>query len=261
MEPEQQDMEWMEDYLLGRQSPEEAAATLRKIESDEAVKKLHDAMLEVIEVTKYNNRQSHLADLKALEASLPDLTPALTEAAEPAPPAIDPVAVTKPLQWLAIAAAVLLMVGLFWVYNQPSSHEQLATRNFKPYPNIELPAYRNQPTQKELYAQALQHYEAQQYEQSITLLKRLPAADLPPAVHFYLGNAYFANQQFEEAVASFEAFQKQAKAYDLEDLGQWYLALAYLRQGKTDPAKHLLETLSKSDSVHGQQAAELVKQL
>ncbi len=169
------------------------------------------------------------------------------------------------LLWLNRAAAVALILLTvyaairYWGESQP---ERAFTAYFEPAPNTYI-TYRSADTEapavSEELEQALEFYDAEDFDLSLphfqNYLEGNPddpqALMLAANAHLQSGQATRAEQYLLRLEAEGEAFRRQAS---------WYLALAYLRQGKKGPAREKLEQIAAdSTSPFREKAEEVLK--
>lgn len=131
---------------------------------------------------------------------------------------------------LAYAASVLIIIGLctFFIYTntQHPSYHQLYAANFEnPFSKGEEWAIRSGLTEAEIIA-------LKDFEQALTFME---------------------NKEFPKAIEILESFKDTGHALIIDD-AEWFLALAYLYQGKVVKAKELLELVQSSNSRYSEKA-------
>ena len=164
-----------------------------------------------------------------------------------------------PPHWYAIAATVLLLIGLgVWYLNsQSATPESLYETYYTVYPAD--PVLRGEPTAD--YSQAMQYYREGQYAQAIPLFEALYQADSTDEwVALFLGNSYLNTDEPEQATRYFE---QVAASEDMivRQYGQWYLALSYLKSNHLDQARVLLTPLSEKPGIFQKKAQAMLREL
>lgn len=164
--------------------------------------------------------------------------------------------------YLKIAASVLLMVSLaafFLLTEKPSSNQELFEAYFTPY---EAPVnFRSDtsPYEDEDWKQALVLYDNKQYAEAITYLNKVVENKPGNTLAVFLrGISYLAMDSTAMAEQDFNLIVAQESNL-FKEQAQWYLALGYLKQGKTTEARELLYELGNKNT--DSRAFELWKRL
>lgn len=169
--------------------------------------------------------------------------------------------------WLnrAAAAALILLAAYaairYWGASQP---ERAFTAYFEPAPNTYI-TYRSAGAEAAALPgelkQALEFYDAGAFDLSLPHFQNyleenpddLQALMLAANAHLHAGRADKAEQYLLRLEAEGELFQGQAA---------WYLALAFLRQGKEGPARERLKQISADNtSPFREKAAEVLEMI
>lgn len=164
---------------------------------------------------------------------------------------------TKKIYNFAAAAILLVFVaaGSYFFLRAPSS-TKLFESNFEPYPNM-ITVKSNVVNEK---ARAMLCYEVKDWDSAIVLLNQfLINKSHTPDVMFYLGNAYLAKGQSDQAIRWFKEASTKSSGFD-EQIS-WYLALSYLHQDNQDSARVYLEMLNKNDRFYQSKTSKLLKKL
>lgn len=146
---------------------------------------------------------------------------------------------------LAWAAAILTTaVSLWLLVDQPQSRDLYAAY-FEKYPNdiTSNPRGSSEPTEPgSLLEQGVILYTEGNFQESRKVLAEyLRQESSDPAGTFYLGLTLLESGQISEATHILRGLAPKTGPYSEE--ASWYLALAYLREGKKDQAKDQLKTL------------------
>jgi tetratricopeptide (TPR) repeat protein len=160
--------------------------------------------------------------------------------------------------WAAAAAAIFVVVGVYWLQRRPSN-QALYAEAFKPaeYRGITAGPSSRLPEAYRLYAQ-------QYYKEATPLLAAIPIGTLEgDSAHFYLANCYMWQEQFDSAITELQALAIRNPETDYfgQDI-RWYLALALLHEGLVEDAKRYLEVLvAQPHGSHRDAAQELLGKL
>lgn len=160
-------------------------------------------------------------------------------------------------RWYMLAASIVIILGAMWIFdsNKPSN-EELVQKYYQPYPAQGF--VRGDAPQSE-QNEILQLYTEEKYSQTVDRILELKKSNKSfDGQMLFLGNAYLAQSQSEEAIASFQNFELESKYYNDS---QWYLALAYLENGATQEAMGILKQLSEERTVYSSSARSLLKEV
>lgn len=160
--------------------------------------------------------------------------------------------------YLAMAAslALLLISGYFLFFNQ-SNESRLFAQYFQPYENITSARSDDQGAQ--LLQDGMSAYDIKDYDQAIVPLKNyLQSNQADPTTLFYLGEAYLANDQPEQAESQYLKLLQQEN-HVFTETAQWHLALSYLKQKENPKLEQLLKSITaQADHTYYQAAMELL---
>ena len=147
---------------------------------------------------------------------------------------------------LAIAAVIILALGLFWFYSSPSN-ERLYAKYFTPDPG--LPTTMSSSNNFMFY-DAMVNYKQGDYSTAISKWRKLeqktPNND---TLNYFLGVAHLANKNVEKAVAYLDRTTSNSESVFLQD-AYYYLGLAHLKSGEIEKAR---EEFEKSNSEKSQE--------
>jgi hypothetical protein len=155
----------------------------------------------------------------------------------------------------AVAALFLLLLLALPLYqrlnqagNSLASAEQLYSEHFQ------MPAA---PTVRDAAVSTWRTaYEQKKYPEAIAALEGLlsdPNYPRPAEAQLFLGLSRMGAGQFQQAINDLQQVSADSSGWDD---AQWYLALAYLKQGDTTKAKTLLQNISKQANNTRQKLAE-----
>lgn len=162
------------------------------------------------------------------------------------------------IRYLAAAAVIglLLVAGLFYF---PRGEQDMFANNFEPYEDVLSGDVEIVLSERgaaldvealEALQKGLKDYQKENYEQAIPVfeqyLKSSAKEYKEKDVQFYLAVSNLAIGNNLKAIEGFESLLKSEK-FKLKTATQWYLALAYLKNGQKDQAKPLLEGLKSNE--------------
>ena len=228
----------IDDYLLGELNPEEQAAFEQEMAQDEALRQAVEEQQELIAAIQLENARRLLDEV---------MTPSSRNVIKPLWQRAAP--------YLAVAASVLLLIT-GWYLLRPPSYERLYAANFEAAPGLPTTlGLTDDPT----FAEGMIAYKQQQYEQALLRWQPLIArGETSDTLQFYLGITQLGRGSPEEAAPLLSAVAEQPTSPYQTD-AQWYLALAYLRQGKQQAAREWLRGLQTSAQYRDQSQALLQK--
>lgn len=161
---------------------------------------------------------------------------------------------------IAASLALLLAAGTFWVvkYRSSMSHEELFQEYFTPYEDV---ISSRSDDQGELQT-GMRLYVAKRYADAIPHLRNAKTNQPGDwSVPCYLGIAYLANNDPASARSEFESLVKEGSGL-YREIGQWNLALTYLRLKESKLAREQLRQIADEHGhVFATQARELLDDL
>ena len=147
-----------------------------------------------------------------------------------------------PIKWM-VAASLILIVGLgsFIIKNSffPST-EKLFVENYSPYRNIIRPIVRGEESNSIEYS-AFLAYENGDFHKAINLFNSLDNQNTS-FIPFYKAMCYLSLDKMNEAIHLLEPLSTDPLTYSenpdekLNFKSEWYLGLAYLKNGENDKA-------------------------
>lgn len=137
---------------------------------------------------------------------------------------------------------------------------KLYAENFKPYPAYNTYRSGNQAPLDTLLFNAMFYYQNKDYPSAIkefeALLKK-ESSNL--AVRFYLGVSCMEVGQFEEARTNLKMVAESVSLF--REQAQWYIALTYLGENKTEEAKVALISIAQGKTSLHQKALEILNKI
>jgi len=157
-------------------------------------------------------------------------------------------------KWWKYAAAISLFALFLWgITNFLTPSEDIFTIYFKPYPATIFAERDNSFKNNE----ALQAYQAGNYQDAKRLFQALPDSLKIPKTLFYQATVYLILQEFSLAIPIFQQLQKSTN-HGLEEPVEWYLALSYLKVEERDKAVFLLKKIAQKEGGYYQKEAQLI---
>ncbi len=184
-------------------------------------------------------------------------------------------------RYLALAAALTLVLAAVWFFNSPSDPgaEQLFAKNFQVEQNQlaatldELEKYSlGEPDaeRRQALATALGLVEKKQFAEAIPLLKNwiatdtaktpTTASDLATA-RYFLAQALMATGNTGEETQLLLVTLTTDQTFSSPNDARWHLALCHLKNNRLDSARPLLQSVLSSKSTHAPEAAKLLQQI
>lgn len=241
-----QNIDLVERYFDNEMTEEEKVRFHDSMKSNLELRHLFDREKLLINTIRFGAAKNHLDFFKELEKSLPDVT--LERKTSPA--------------WIYYAAAasvvILLVSGIYFFRANDPTPTELYAEYFTPYPNVFEPTVRGSEkvTKRAL---AFQKYEEGDYQQAAALFAALLRDEREPGMLLLLGNANLALGKTEEAKNNFNEVVKTSSENSVP--AQWYLSLAYLRDGKISSAKETLTPLAETKNPYSKKAKDLLLQM
>lgn len=249
MDQKLRDIELIQGYLDQRLSETERHEVEYRLKEEVNFKSLYFETQQLISGIRYAHLETKLAQLRDLEAVLPnDLSSEQRS-----------ISIYVPL---SIAASIVVIFGIwFFGFRDPRPlNERLFAQSFETFDSPGSGLTRSEDSNNEtLRAKAYAAYDNADYQQAIVYFKKaLQTEKDDPILHLCLGNAYLATNELELAEETFRHMLQ--KHEDLVTQSTWYLALTYLKQGNVERTKSTLWEISKS-STYGEKARKLLKEL
>lgn len=148
------------------------------------------------------------------------------------------------LRWMAVAASVIMALGLWWVVGN-RDEDNLYAMHFRPYPNVIAPVTRNAaPGTETLVQNAFQAYETGAYAEADTLFNTLFLQSGEYYARFYQALCKMGKGNTEEALQIWQSNEWPITPFDMKDAAEWYAALCLVQQNKTTEALPRLEQIA-----------------
>lgn len=158
-------------------------------------------------------------------------------------------------RWVYVAAAsVVILLGVIFIVNRNPGEPTYAQ-----YAQYEALALVERGAEDSLKLYAENYFNDRQYEKAAnTLDKLLQREPENTEVKLYLGIALTETDQFEEAETLLKEVISGGSVY--QDKAAWHLALAYLKQKKTEACKSALKEIPEGAEKYDQ-AQQLLEEL
>jgi len=162
-------------------------------------------------------------------------------------------------RWLAVAASVIMALGLWWVVGN-REEDNLYAAHFRPYPNVIAPVTRNAgPGTETLVQRAFLAYENGAYAEADALFNKLFLQSGEYYARFYQALCKMGGGHTEEALQIWQSNEWPFTPFDMKDAAEWYAALCLLQQNKTREALPRLEQIAGNElSLYAKEATKIL---
>jgi tetratricopeptide (TPR) repeat protein len=161
-------------------------------------------------------------------------------------------------QYLALAAAVVVVAGVTVYLTRPAGGEALFQASFELYPSTQ-PTVRGAAT--DTSSNALVLYESRDYRGALAAFQAgLKAQPNDATAHFYAGLCLLALGRSAEAITDFEETRKMGVP-EFDAPAEWYLALAHLRSENVAEARSRLKRIAERGGFYAEKARVLLAAL
>lgn len=142
------------------------------------------------------------------------------------------------LLWYAIAAALVVSFGVLWMFQSRNSPEKIFASHFEADPGLRT--VMGASNEYDFY-EGMVVYKRQEYKEAINWWQKLlPEKAENDTLNYFLGVAYLAEGNAEKSLEYLEPATKFNDGIFIEDAAH-YTALAKIKLGKIEEAKHLLK--------------------
>ncbi|MEM8900322.1 MAG: hypothetical protein AAGC85_19560, partial [Bacteroidota bacterium] len=152
-----------------------------------------------------------------------------------------------PMRWMSIAAGLVLLIGLSYIFWPKPNTSDLYGTYFDTYPNVYMPITRNQIGEDSLLSVAFFQYESGQFEkasQSFSLYSE--SDDTKDEVRFYQAMSLMQIDSLSQA--GYILASITSPDFDYVDEVSWYKALLLLKNGQEEEAISALTELKNRGS-------------
>ena len=159
-----------------------------------------------------------------------------------------------------LVASILILIGLS-LYNiiMHQNPSKLFADYYKPY-NTDI-STRSIERSKDNIQLSYYLYQEGDFQTSFEILKNYISSNFDDqTAHFYLGLDALELSLYDQAIDEFAHVEQDAVSpFALH--ARWYLAMTYLKTGKVDNAKILLQRLVKDENMYSAKAKKILKKL
>ncbi|MEM0995397.1 MAG: hypothetical protein AAGI49_20355 [Bacteroidota bacterium] len=160
---------------------------------------------------------------------------------------------------LAASLAVLVIAGIFLWQNLNRAGQDYFAEYYQAYPNDIAPITKGEAVSLTDLAQALQTYERREYAAALRLFEALPTQS--DTTRFYRSMIALELEDPATAIQNLAAIRQNTTS-TFQQAAAWYLTLAYLKQGDTENAQAILNTITQNERhLFYSRALELQEQL
>ncbi|MEL6673034.1 MAG: hypothetical protein AAFR61_12610 [Bacteroidota bacterium] len=161
---------------------------------------------------------------------------------------------------LAVAAAAVILVFIFWPSSSPAFEERLFAEHFIPYENVvevQVRGSEQSATQRSL---AFKFYDMGDYAAASRSLLAIPDLGSNPEILFYLANSHLAEGEIDQALEEFRLVRSMGK--DFAEHAAWYEALCLWPKGQKEASISIWEEITAtSGHVFAKQSQTILKKL
>lgn len=168
----------------------------------------------------------------------------------------------KALSYAAIASlAVLISVGIVYKISvRKLTNEQIFEKYYEPY-EVTMVYRSGETDDHKLLSEAMQKYEAKEYEDAISLFQLILAKEPGNMeTELYSGISNLEIERYSEANNSFNKIIEHNDNLYVEQ-AEWSLAFCYLMTDNQQEAKDLLTQIGNKEGYYREQALKIVKRL
>lgn len=163
--------------------------------------------------------------------------------------------------WLRIAAAVVVLFGVFAVYQWAPANEPYE-EYFDPYPNVIAPVTRGNLNSETTLQRAFERYEQEDYALAGELFEQCMKENRSDSIHFYWAMSLMNAEEEGRAEEALRALLESSPQNNFLGESQWYYGLLRLRNKDMQGAKTAFQAvLDAPGSFKKKEARELLDQL
>ncbi len=164
----------------------------------------------------------------------------------------------------AIAASVVLVIASWVAFGpNPMTNQEIVATFFEPYQNTNSNTRggNEEITSEDLTMKAFAAYDLEKYETAIPLFIEASEGNVDQSMNaFFLGNAYLAVGDGENAIVSFKFVLNEEKG--LAGIAEYFLALSYLQAENAEQAKiSLINVRDHAEKFYSDKAMQILDKL
>lgn len=235
------------NYFANSLSKEEEQLFNELLDSDKDFKAQFDFEKDLKHVIKDKENQDLKSKLIGFEKDVQKEAPVTTT--------------KKSYRYLAIAASIVMLVGLAWMGYQDgssSNYEDLYAANFQEYPNTVFTITRGDTSQS-IEREAFAAYELGDFKLAIEKFNEIQLEEKEPYIDFYIAQAYLNSGDYENAKKNLKKTIARTDVFVAESY--WYLAMIALKENDKIGAQVELKKLSSDYDYNKVKAREILKEL
>lgn len=163
---------------------------------------------------------------------------------------------------LSIAASIILFIGIGWLGYENifgSNYSGLYADNYNQYPNTVVNITRGEGGNETLERKAFVAYESGDLDAAINYFNQLKEDKNLDYLNFYLAQAYLKQGKHDEAITHFNNSILEGQNFKAES--HWYIALAYLKKKDETQVRFYLEKLIDEHEYMNNEAKALLEEL
>lgn len=256
--PEYDDTDAIHDYLEGDMDKARLKAFEELLNNDSELKKeieWHKNFKDAVFVAEKEQLEQRVKRLMLEEKEENSKNNSVVSLPKSAP--------KKRFYWIAVAAALILALGLGLLF-MPNNENSLLVDELKtPYAAPVVTMGENNSNPDQIWQESISAYQLKDYKKVISLLsEKEQNFSLNSEQKFYLGMAYLyqENGQTQKAVQYLTTAKKEnPRLY--EENSNWYIALAHLKANQKEVAKEYLQKIVSTKSWKHREAQLLLKEL
>ncbi len=139
--------------------------------------------------------------------------------------------------WYAMAALMVVLLGIFWMMQNINSSEKIFAEHFKPDPGLRTVMSANS---NYTFYEGMVAYKRREYSEAITMWQQLLLEkEDNDTLNYFLGVAFLAEGNARKSLEYLEPAKNFSKGVFIEDAAH-YTALAKIKTGQLEEAKLLL---------------------
>jgi tetratricopeptide (TPR) repeat protein len=249
---------WIEDYLRGNLSEDEKKLFEDKLKSD-------PAFAEEFDLNKRLENAIVNDDIDNFREILKNIHKKLYPESEPAKSGTKRLLHTALKYWKIAAVVFIILIPLtvimYIMINDSRSNSEIFYRNYERYPTFSDYRSMFKDVKDSTFIDGLNNYKNGDFTVAVGYFNQVVENDETNiAAKFLLGISYIEITNYNRAIYSFEYVIESGDTLYSQQ-AEWYLALCFIKIGKTNDAKSLLQRIIDNDGFYFDKAIKLLKEL
>ena len=249
---------WIEDYIRGNLSEDEKRLFEDKLKSD-------PAFAEELDLSKRLENAIVNDDIDNFREILKNIHKKLYPESQPAKSDTKRLLHTALKYWKIAAVALIILIPLtvimYIMINDSSSNSEIFYRNYERYPAFSQSRSMFKDINDSIFVEGLNYYKNGAFTDAVGYFKQVVENDETNiAAQFLFGISYIEITNYNRAINSFEYVIESGDTLYSQQ-AEWYLALCFIKIGKTNDAKSLLQRIIDNDGFYFDKATKLLKEL